>query len=61
MVKSKPQCKIRETNRADVSALIALNRAAYPTLASENVVWGESYLLNIAGVSGGPVRRGSSR
>jgi GNAT superfamily N-acetyltransferase len=30
--------------RDDIPALIELNRAAYPTLSNENVVWGESHL-----------------
>ncbi|MEP6664145.1 MAG: GNAT family N-acetyltransferase, partial [Verrucomicrobiota bacterium] len=46
MSKNVTPVKIREATRADISALMALNRAAYPTLASENVVWGESHLLS---------------
>jgi len=42
--KKKLPVKIRETTRDDIPALMALNRAAYPTLAEENVVWGESHL-----------------
>ena len=37
---------MREATRADVPALLELNRAAYPLLAEENVVWGESHLLS---------------
>ena len=40
----KVPVKIRETTRDDIPVLMALNRAAYPTLAEENVVWGESHL-----------------
>jgi len=46
MTKAKPHVKIREATRADVPALIELNRAAYPVLAGENVVWGETHLLS---------------
>lgn len=38
--------RVREATRADIPALIALNHAAYPVLAVENVVWGESHLLS---------------
>lgn len=44
MPKKKVAVKIREATRDDVPALLALNRAAYPVLAGENVVWGESHL-----------------
>jgi ribosomal protein S18 acetylase RimI-like enzyme len=44
MSKKKVAVKIREATRDDVPALLALNRAAYPVLAGENVVWGESHL-----------------
>jgi len=46
MSKSKPHLTIREATRADIPALMKLNRAAYPVLADENVVWGESHLLS---------------
>lgn len=46
MTKAKSHVKIREAHREDVPALIELNRAAYPVLAGENVVWGESHLLS---------------
>jgi predicted amidohydrolase/GNAT superfamily N-acetyltransferase len=36
--------KVRNAVRDDIPALIELNRAAYPTLSNENVVWGESHL-----------------
>ena len=42
--KKKAVVKIREATRADIPALIALNHAAYPTLANDNVVWGETHL-----------------
>lgn len=38
--------RVREATRQDISALMALNRAAYPGLAGENVVWGETHLLS---------------
>ena len=44
MPKKKAAVKIREATRADIPALLALNRAAYPVLAAENVVWGESHI-----------------
>jgi hypothetical protein len=46
MSKQKPLIKIREANRDDVAELMELNRAAYPVLTGENVVWGESHLLS---------------
>ena len=38
--------RVREATRKDVPALIELNRAAYPVLAGENIVWGETHLLS---------------
>ncbi len=47
MAEKKPiALRIRESARKDIPALIELNRAAYPVLAAENVVWGESHLLS---------------
>ena len=46
MAKTKTSVKIREATRADIPALMDLNRAAYPVLAGENVVWGETHLLS---------------
>ena len=46
MSKIKPHVKIREATRADIPALMELNRISYPVLAGENVVWGESHLLS---------------
>jgi predicted amidohydrolase/GNAT superfamily N-acetyltransferase len=45
-VNSRPKkpIKVRQATRRDIPALIELNRAAYPVLASENVVWGENHL-----------------
>lgn len=43
---SKKKVLIREAARQDIPALLELNRAAYPGLATENVVWGESHLLS---------------
>ncbi|MBI2515331.1 MAG: GNAT family N-acetyltransferase [Opitutae bacterium] len=37
---------VRQASRADVPGLLELNRVAYPQMASENVVWGESHLLS---------------
>lgn len=37
---------VRQATRDDIPALMALNRAAYPTLAQENIVWGEAHLLS---------------
>ncbi len=42
----KPRVRVREASHKDVPALVALNRAAYPTLAEDNVVWGESHLAS---------------
>lgn len=44
--KKKISVRIREATRADIPALIALNHAAYPVLAGDNIVWGESHLLS---------------
>ena len=44
MSKTKPTIRVREAARDDVPALMELNRAAYPALAEDNVVWGESHL-----------------
>lgn len=44
MPKAKVQLTLRQATRADIPQLIALNRAAYPNLAQENVVWGEAHL-----------------
>jgi predicted amidohydrolase/GNAT superfamily N-acetyltransferase len=38
--------RVREATRQDLPELVRLNRAAYPTLAEDNVVWGESHLLS---------------
>lgn len=44
MSSAKPQIKVREATPQDVRALVALNHAAYPQMAEENIVWGESHL-----------------
>lgn len=44
--KKKPIAKVRLATRADIPSLVALNRTAYPTMAEDNVVWGESHLLS---------------
>ena len=46
MPKNKPSVKVREATRADIPALAKLNREAYPVMAGENIVWGESHLLS---------------
>lgn len=46
MAKQKRQVKIeiREATRADIPELVALNRAAYPDLAEENIIWNQEQL-----------------
>ncbi len=44
--KKKLVVRVREATRKDIPELIELNHAAYPVLAAENVVWGESHLLS---------------
>jgi predicted amidohydrolase/ribosomal protein S18 acetylase RimI-like enzyme len=44
MSKRPTPVRIRQATRDDISALIELNRIAYPVLADENVVWGASHL-----------------
>ena len=46
MPAKKAVLRVREASRQDIPALIELNRAAYPVLSNENVVWGESHLLS---------------
>jgi predicted amidohydrolase/ribosomal protein S18 acetylase RimI-like enzyme len=41
-----PRISVREATRADVPALLALNRLAYPVMADEDVVWGERHLVS---------------
>src|SRR5687768_6918173 len=36
---------IRQATAADIPAVVELNKVAYPTLADENVVWGETHLV----------------
>jgi predicted amidohydrolase/GNAT superfamily N-acetyltransferase len=38
--------RVREATRRDIPELLALNRAAYPGMAQDNVVWGESHLAS---------------
>lgn len=45
MPKPRAKVNVREASQADIPALIELNKAAYPVLAGENIVWGESHLL----------------
>ena len=44
--KKRITVRVREATRQDIPALMELNRAAYPVLAGENVVWGETHLLS---------------
>ena len=46
MASPRARVRIRQATRNDVPRLVELNRAAYPGLAEENVVWGESHLLS---------------
>src|SRR5690606_4216333 len=46
MSKPKKAIKVRQAHKGDIPRLIELNRAAYPVLATENVVWGEAHLLS---------------
>ena len=43
---AQPSISIREATRADVPRLVAMNRAAYPVMAKEDVVWGERHLIS---------------
>lgn len=38
--------RVREATPKDIPALVALNRAAYPSMAEDNTVWGESHLIS---------------
>ena len=42
--KKKARVNVRQATRADDPALVELNKAAYPTMAEDNVVWGETHL-----------------
>ena len=44
MPKNRIAVKVRQATRADVPALMELNRLAYPVMAGDNMVWGESHL-----------------
>ncbi len=41
---TKPNVHVRQATESDIPALIQLNKAAYPTMAEDNIVWGESHL-----------------
>src|SRR6478735_1791954 len=43
---SQASILIREATRADVPRLVEMNRAAYPVMAKEDVVWGERHLIS---------------
>ena len=38
--------RVREATPKDIAALVALNRAAYPSMAENHAVWGESHLIS---------------
>ena len=40
----KSRIRIRQAHLSDVPLLVELNRKAYPTMAQDNVIWGESHL-----------------
>jgi GNAT superfamily N-acetyltransferase len=42
--KNQASLKIRELTQADIPHVVALNKRAYPTMAEDNMVWGESHL-----------------
>ncbi len=44
--KEKPTVTCRLATASDIPALVALNRAAYPTMAEDNAVWGAAHLLS---------------
>lgn len=44
--KEKATVTCRLATASDVPALVALNRAAYPTMAEDNAVWGAAHLLS---------------
>lgn len=46
MSKPRKPVKVRQATKKDLPRLAELNRAAYPGLAAENVVWGEAHLLS---------------
>ena len=43
---SNSQVQVRQATETDVPALVSLNKAAYPTLAEDNIVWGASHIQN---------------
>lgn len=42
----RPNLIIRQAGKADVPALVQLNREAYPQMAQDNVVWAEGHLIS---------------
>jgi predicted amidohydrolase/GNAT superfamily N-acetyltransferase len=44
--KKRRGVRVREATRGDIAELVALNRLAYPDLASEGVIWDEEQLLS---------------
>jgi predicted amidohydrolase/GNAT superfamily N-acetyltransferase len=43
---AKPNIHVRQATEADIPALVRLNKAAYPTMAEDNIVWGSPHLLS---------------
>ncbi len=46
MSSSQSKVVVRKATRGDLPALVALNKAAYPVLAKENIIWGETHLAS---------------
>lgn len=44
--KSKARVKVRQARPDDIPALVELNRASYPELAKDNIVWARSHLTS---------------
>ncbi len=44
--KRKASVRVREAAPRDIPELVHLNRVAYPTMAEDNMVWGESHLAS---------------
>ena len=42
--KPKARVRVRCATKTDIPSLMVLNRAAYPVLAGDNIVWGEAHL-----------------
>ncbi len=46
MPKKANRVRVRRATKDDISQLVELNKAAYPVLAGENVVWGAAHLAS---------------